>query len=138
MKTRRLEREMLTSSTVTEGIRIVVRSSYLADQSAPAAGRYAFSYEVRIRNEGPQAAQLRARHWTITDSSGKVQEVCGPGVVGEEPLLRPGAHFEYTSRAVLETPRGEMRGSYLMQRPNGRVFDAVIAPFVLAQPHSLN
>jgi ApaG protein len=138
MKTNRSQQEMLISSTVTEGIRIVVRSSYLAEQSTPAAGRYAFSYEVRIWNEGRQAAQLRARHWTITDSSGKVQEVCGAGVVGEEPLLRPGAHFQYTSRATLETPRGEMRGSYLMQRPNGRVFDALIAPFALAQPHSLN
>lgn len=136
MKTR--PQEAQTSSTVTEGIRIVARSSYLADQSMPAAGRYAFSYEIRIWNEGPHPAQLRARHWTITDSNGKVQEICGPGVVGEEPLLRPGAHFQYTSRAVLETPRGQMRGTYLMQRPNGRVFDAVIAPFLLAQPHSLN
>ena len=129
---------MQISTAVTDGIRIIVRSRYHAEQSYPAAGRYAFSYEVRIRNEGLQPARLITRHWIITDSTGKEQEVRGPGVVGEQPLLRPGEHFDYTSGAVLETASGQMRGSYQMQRPNGSVFDALIAPFLLARPYSLN
>jgi ApaG protein len=127
-----------TSTTVTEGIRVVVRSAYLADQSLPLANRYVFAYTVLIANEGTESAQLRTRHWIITDGDGKVEEVRGPGVVGQEPFLEPGEHFEYTSGCVLRTPRGQMRGTYQMHRPNGRVFDAVIAPFLLALPHSLN
>jgi ApaG protein len=130
--------EEQTSIAVTEGIRIVVRARYLPEQSRPAIARYVFSYTVRIRNEGPQAAQLKNRHWIITDSIGRVQEVRGPGVVGEQPLLRAGKEFEYTSSAVIETSRGSMRGSYEMSRPNGRTFNAEIAPFALALPHSLN
>jgi ApaG protein len=126
------------SSAVTEGIRINVRSAYVAEQSVPLARRYVFSYTVRIANEGPEPAQLRTRHWIITDGTGKVEEVRGPGVVGQQPFLRPGEHFDYTSGCILETPRGEMRGSYQMHRPDGRVFDAEIAPFLLALPHSLN
>ena len=132
------QKDLQISCAVTEGVRITVRSRYLADQSLPAAGRYAFMYEVRIRNEGPQPVRLRSRHWIITDSTGKVAEVRGEGVIGQQPLLRPGEHFDYVSGAVLETPRGGMRGSYEMQRPNGSAFQAMIAPFVLAQPHSLN
>ena len=127
-----------TSTAVTEGIRIVVRSAYVADQSLPQAKRYVFSYTVRIANEGTEEAHLRTRHWVITDGDGKVEEVRGPGVVGHEPRLKPGEHFEYTSGCVLQTPRGQMRGEYQMHRPNGRVFDAVIAPFLLALPYSLN
>jgi ApaG protein len=127
-----------TSSALTEGIRVNVRSSYVADQSVPQARRYVFSYTVRISNEGAEPAQLRTRHWIITDGSGKVEEVRGPGVVGRQPYLRPGEHFEYTSGCVLQTPRGEMRGTYQMIRPDGRGFDALIAPFLLALPHSLN
>lgn len=127
-----------SSWAVTEGIRVTVRSSYVADQSVPAAHRYVFAYTVRIANEGAEAAQLRSRHWIITDASGKVEEVRGPGVVGRQPLLRPGEHFDYTSGCVLETPRGEMRGTYQMLRPDGGAFDAIIAPFLLALPHSLN
>jgi len=126
------------SIAITEGIRITVRSQYLPEQSVPMARRYAFAYTVRIRNEGPQAAQLRGRHWFITDSTGTVDEVQGDGVVGAQPLLRPGESFEYTSTALLKTPRGSMRGAYQMQRPNGRTFDATIAPFALALPYSLN
>lgn len=126
------------SSAVTEGIRVSVRSAYVVDQSAPLARRYVFSYTVRISNEGPEPAQLRTRHWIITDGGGKVEEVRGPGVVGHQPFLRPGEHFDYTSGCVLETPRGEMRGTYQMHRSDGRVFDAIIAPFLLALPHSLN
>ena len=126
------------SSAVTEGIRVSVRSAYVVDQSAPLARRYVFSYTVRISNEGAEPAQLRTRHWIITDGGGKVEEVRGPGVVGHQPFLRPGEHFDYTSGCVLETARGEMRGTYQMHRSDGRVFAAVIAPFLLALPHSLN
>ncbi len=127
-----------TSTAVTEGVRVVVRSAYVADQSLPRARRYVFAYTVRIVNEGTEAAQLRTRHWIVTDAGGKIEEVRGPGVVGQEPYLKPGEQFEYTSGCVLETPRGEMRGTYQMHRPNGQVFDAVIAPFSLSLPHSLN
>lgn len=127
-----------TSTAVTEGIRVVVRSAYLPNQSLPLANKYVFAYTVLIANEGTEAAQLRTRHWIITDGDGKIEEVRGPGVVGQEPNLKPGEHFEYTSGCVLRTPRGQMHGTYQMHRPDGRVFDATIAPFLLALPHSLN
>jgi ApaG protein len=133
-----MQRAGETSSAITEGIRVSVRSAYLADQSVPLAKRYVFSYTVRIGNEGTEPAQLRTRHWIITDGTGKVEEVRGPGVVGQTPYLRPGEHFEYTSGCVLQTPRGEMHGTYQMSRPDGRMFDATIAPFLLVLPHSLN
>jgi ApaG protein len=130
--------ENLTSVAVTAGIRILATSRYLPERSMPLAGHYVFSYTVRIRNEGPHVVRLRHRHWIITDSSGRAEEVQGAGVIGEQPVLRPGAEFEYTSSAVLKTPRGSMRGAYLMERSSGRTFRAEIAPFVLAPPHSLN
>ena len=133
-----MERAAETSSAVTEGIRVSVRSRYVADQSLPLVQRYVFAYTVRIANEGTEPAQLRTRHWIITDGSNKVEEVKGPGVVGQTPYLRPGEHFEYTSGCVLQTPRGQMHGTYQMHRPDGRIFDAAIAPFLLALPHSLN
>lgn len=126
------------SSATTEGIRVNVKSQYLADQSVPQSKRYVFAYTVTIANEGAEPAQLRTRHWIITDGNGKVEEVKGPGVVGQTPYLRPGEQFEYTSGCILQTPRGQMHGSYQMVRPDGRGFDAVIAPFLLALPHSLN
>jgi ApaG protein len=132
------ERATEVSSAVTEGIRVTVKSEYLADQSVPANKRYVFAYTVKIENEGSEPAQLRTRHWIITDGTGKVEEVRGPGVVGQTPYLRPGEKFEYTSGCVLQTPRGDMRGTYQMYRPDGREFDATIARFVLALPHSLN
>ena len=89
-------------------------------------------------NEGAEPAQLRTRHWVITDGNGKVEEVRGPGVVGQQPYLKPGEEFEYTSGCVLQTSRGEMRGTYQMHRPDGSGFDATIAPFALALPYSLN
>ncbi len=115
-----------------------MRSAYVAEQSSPRAPRYVFSYTVRIANEGTEPAELRTRHWIITDGAGKVEEVRGPGVIGQQPRLLPGEHFEYTSGCVLPTPRGVMTGTYQMYRPDGRMFDAVIAAFVLALPHSLN
>ena len=126
------------SVAVTEGIRINVTTQYVPQQSLPQAKRYVFAYTVKIANVGPQMAQLRSRHWIITDGNGKVEEVRGPGVVGQQPTLRPGEHFEYTSGCVLETPRGTMHGTYQMRRGDGSEFDAVIAPFDLALPFSLN
>src|SRR5713226_6370730 len=126
------------SSAVTRGIRVTVKSQYLQERSSPASGQYAFAYTVRIANEGSETAQLRSRHWIITDGDGKVQEVRGDGVVGAQPVLRPGQQFEYTSWCVLPTPHGSMHGSYQMVRENGDEFDAQIAPFPLALPYSLN
>lgn len=119
-------------------IRIDVQTAFLAEQSAPHDNRYAFSYTITIRNEGEVAARLTARHWIITDANGKVQEVRGPGVVGEQPHLKPGQGFRYSSGAVLETPVGTMQGSYQMVTDDGVPFDAPIRPFRLAIPGVLN
>ena len=119
-------------------IDVDVATRFLDDQSAPEDGRYVFAYTIRIRNEGSEVAALRSRHWVITDGNDKVEEVRGPGVVGRQPRLAPGEEFEYTSGCVLTTPRGEMHGEYQMVREDGRTFDATIAPFALALPHSLN
>jgi ApaG protein len=126
------------SEALTKGIRVSVESVYLPDRSSPGTHQYVFAYTVRIANEGPQTAQLRTRHWVITDGNGKVQEVRGEGVVGKQPVLEPGEAFEYTSGCVLETPHGTMHGTYQMVRNDGVEFDAEIAPFLLAVPHSLN
>ena len=122
----------------SEGIKVVVRAVYVPEQSSPRVRRYVFAYTVTIHNDGSAAAQLKSRHWVITDGDGRVEEVRGPGVVGQTPQLAPGEQFEYTSGCVLTTPRGEMRGTYQMLRPDGRSFDATIAPFSLSLPFSLN
>jgi len=127
-----------SSTAITQGIRIDVRCHYLPDQSRPSARRYTFAYTVRIRNEGTVSVQLLSRRWFITDAKGKVQEVQGAGVVGEQPILHPGQTFEYSSSAVIDTSLGEMRGSYKMHSVTGRTFEAAIAPFLLSLPHSLN
>ena len=119
-------------------IRVDVTTAYVEDQSSPGEGRYVFSYTITIRNEGSKPARLMARHWLITDANGKVQEVRGEGVVGEQPWLRPGESFEYTSGAVLETPLGTMQGSYEMLADDGTRFDAEIAPFTLSIPRTLH
>jgi len=124
------------STAVTQGIRITVKSRYLPEQSS--TGRWAFAYTVRIENVGAVSAQLRSRHWIITDGNGKREEVKGDGVVGNQPVLRPGEKFEYTSGAVLQAPHGSMQGSYRMVTEDGRQFDAEIAPFALMQPGNLN
>ena len=126
------------STAITEGIRINVSTVYVPSQSSPGEHRYVFAYTIRITNEGTETAQLRSRHWIITHGSGKVEEVKGPGVVGHQPTLRPTEHFEYTSGCVLETPRGNMHGTYQMFRPDGSSFDAEIATFTLSMPHTLN
>jgi ApaG protein len=126
------------SEAITDGIRVVVRSQYRPDQSSPLAGRYLFTYTVTIRNEGKAPAQLRTRHWIITDGNGVEEHVRGDGVVGHQPLLQEGEAFEYTSFCVLRTPHGAMRGSYQMYREDGSSFDAAIAPFSLTVPNALN
>lgn len=126
------------SSTTTAGIRITLKPAYWPERSSPEAGQYAFMYTVEIANMGTEPAQLRSRHWIITDANGKVEEVRGLGVVGKQPRLSPGESFEYTSWAMLRTPFGSMRGSFAMVRPNGEVFEAKIAEFALTQPHALH
>ena len=126
------------STATSEGIRVNVRAVYVPEQSSPRVRRYVFAYTVQIANDGEVAAQLKSRHWVITDGDGRVEEVRGPGVVGQQPFLNPGDQFEYTSGCVLTTPRGEMRGSYQMHRPDGTSFEATIAPFQLTLPYSLN
>jgi ApaG protein len=126
------------SQALTNGILVSVESEYLPDRSAPGARRYAFAYTVQISNQGPETAQLRTRHWIITDAVGEVQEVRGEGVVGAQPILGPGESFEYTSWCVIGTPTGSMRGSYQMVDSRGHAFEAEIASFRLGMPHSLN
>ncbi len=117
---------------------ISVDTRFLDDQSVPEERRYVFAYTIHIRNEGQVPARLLGRHWLITDGNGKVQEVVGEGVVGEQPWLRPGEDFEYTSGAVLETDIGTMRGSYDMLADDGTRFAAPIPAFTLSIPRTLH
>ncbi len=126
------------STTITDGIRIVVKPAFWPERSTPESQSWAFTYTIEISNEGARPATLRSRHWVITDANGKVEEVRGEGVVGKQPKLQPGEKFEYTSWAMLKTPFGTMRGSYSMQRGDGEAFDAKINEFALTQPHSLH
>ncbi len=119
-------------------IRVDVETSYIADQSDPRDKRFVFSYTITIRNEGDVAARLMTRHWIITDANGNVKETRGDGVVGEQPYLKPGQGFRYSSGAVIETPVGSMQGSYQMVADDGQQFDAPIAPFRLAMPGVLH
>ena len=117
---------------------IEVATRFLDDQSVPEEGRYVFAYTVHIRNDGKVPARLLGRRWLITDGNGKEQEVIGEGVVGEQPWLRPGEGFEYTSGAVLETDIGTMRGSYDVLADDGTRFAAPIPPFTLSIPRTLH
>ncbi|QSX78460.1 Co2+/Mg2+ efflux protein ApaG [Agrilutibacter solisilvae] len=119
-------------------MQIDVAARYLDDQSEPAQSRYVFAYTIRIHNSGNVPARLIARHWVITDANGKVEEVEGEGVVGEQPYLRPGERFEYTSGAVLETDLGMMRGDYKMLADDGTRFEAPIPQFTLTVPRTLH
>ncbi len=119
-------------------ITVTPKTQYLADQSDEAADRYVFAYTITIRNTGTATAQLISRHWIITDSNGKVQEVKGLGVVGEQPKLAPGESYEYTSGAAIATPVGTMRGSYQMVGEDGTKFDAPIPEFTLSIPRVLH
>jgi ApaG protein len=117
---------------------IDVATRYLDEQSEPEQDRYVFAYTVRIRNTGKVPARLLGRHWVITDANGNVREVIGEGVVGEQPRLRPGEDFSYTSGAVLETHLGTMHGSYEMVADDGTRFDAPIPAFTLSIPRTLH
>ena len=119
-------------------IHVEVETAYVDGQSSPDEDRYVFAYTITIRNDGQVPAKLLTRHWIITDANGKVQEVRGEGVVGEQPHLQPGQGFRYSSGAILETPVGAMEGSYRMLGDDGRHFDAPIAPFTLAMPGMLH
>ena len=111
---------------------------FLPDRSSPRENQYLFAYHVTISNVGDETAQLVSRHWIITSAEGEVEEVEGPGVVGEQPVLEPGMSFEYTSFCPLKTAVGTMHGSYKMVKPDGESFEARIAPFTLAIPNALN
>lgn len=113
-------------------------AQYIPEQSEPDENKYVFAYRIVIANHGSVPAQLISRHWIITDGEGKVQEVRGSGVVGEQPNLAPGESFEYTSGSVLETPVGTMHGSYQMVADDGHRFEAAIPPFSLAMPSVVN
>ena len=115
-----------------------VRTDFVDKQSDPHSGRFVFAYTITIHNRGAERAQLLTRHWIITDANGRVQEVRGDGVVGEQPHIEPGESFRYTSGAVLDTPVGSMHGSYGMIGDDGNIFDTVIKPFTLAKPGTLN
>ena len=128
----RLKRTMYQS--VTRNIEVTVKPEYLADRSSPATGEYFWAYTIEITNRGTETVQLRTRHWRITDGMGRKQEVRGPGVVGKQPVLKPGESFEYTSGVPLPTPSGFMTGSYGMVSSNGEPFDIAIPTFSLDSP----
>jgi ApaG protein len=129
---------MFTSEAITRGVRVRVESEYAPDRSQPGTGQWFFLYTVTIANEGAETVQLLTRHWIITDGTGKVEEVRGPGVVGKQPTLRPGESFEYTSGCPLRTPFGVMEGTYEMVTEGGERFDAKIAPFTLSEPYTVH
>ena len=120
---------------ITRNISVSVRPFYLAEQSSPDESRFVWAYRVSIENRGAETVQLLDRHWRITDKLGRLQEVCGPGVVGEQPVLKPGESFEYTSGCPLSTPSGIMDGSYRMTTAGGERFDIEIPAFSLDSPH---
>lgn len=119
-------------------VNVSVRTEFLPDQSDREAGPYVFAYFITIRNAGEIAAQLISRHWIITDATGRVQEVKGLGVVGNQPLLKPGEEFQYQSGTPLPTPVGTMRGSYQMVAEDGTQFEAQVSEFILSMPRVLH
>lgn len=129
---------MPTSESVTRKIRIRVESHYDPERSDTDRERWFFVYTIRIANEGSETVQLISRHWIITDANGEVEEVRGPGVIGEQPVLEPDQSFEYSSGCPLGTPFGTMHGTYQMVTRNGEHFDAEIAPFALSLPYAIN
>ena len=126
------------SEAVTLGIRIRVESRHHPERSRPAQSEWFFSYAITIRNEGTRTVRLLTRHWIITDANGHIQEIRGPGVVGQQPVLAAGQSFEYTSFCPLQTSFGTMHGTYQMGTDNNETFDVEIAPFALGEPHSIN
>ncbi len=129
---------MFSSEAVTRGIRIHVEPRYDPARSNPPEQLWFFLYTVTILNESSETVQLVSRHWVITDERNKVEEVRGPGVVGEQPVLEPGEGFQYTSGCPLETATGVMQGTYQMITEDGESFDARIAPFTLSEDLTIN
>ena len=127
-----------TSEAVTRQIRVSVSSEYAPARSAPADNQWFFLYTITIANEGEETVQLVTRHWLITDGAGKIEEVRGPGGVGETPTLAPGETFSYTSGCPLTTPFGMMQGTYQMVTKDGEEFDVTIAPFTLSEPYTVH
>ncbi len=127
-----------TSEAETAGIRVGVVARYSPEYSSPSSSRWFFLYTIRISNESDGAVQLLNRHWTIVDGTGHSEEVHGPGVVGDQPILEPGQAFEYTSGCPLSTPFGSMAGIFDMQRADGSPFEAEVACFELIQPGSIH
>ncbi len=119
-------------------ITVATKSTYLADQSDPGRNQYVFGYTIKLTNTGDSAAQLISRHWYITDGDHRVQEVKGLGVIGQQPVIKPGESFEYSSGASIPTPVGTMRGTYQMVGEDGTTFEAPIAPFTLSVPRTLH
>jgi len=126
------------SEAVTNDIRVEVLSRYSAENSRPLEDNWIFQYTVRITNQGAETVQLVSRHWIITDGLGHTEEVRGPGVVGEQPVLAPGESFQYSSWCPLKTPTGKMYGTYQMARADGNQFDIEIAPFALKAKYAVN
>lgn len=123
---------------MTRRIRVAVVSEFAPERSAPTDQQWFFLYTITITNEGEETVQLLSRHWIITDGSGKVEEVKGPGVVGQQPVLSPGQAFTYTSGCPLSTPFGSMQGTYQMRTAAGDDFDVTIAPFTLSEPYTVH
>lgn len=129
---------MSTSEALTQGVRVEVESEYISDQSDPQNQFYFFAYHISISNEGAEPVQLINRHWVITDGDGKVEEVKGPGVVGDQPNLDPGDSYSYSSFCPLKTPMGTMKGTFEMQLESGERFDAEVAEFKLEPQYTLH
>lgn len=127
-----------SSDALTRGIAVHVEPRFDPSRSAPESSQWFFLYTVTIQNRGSETVQLLSRHWVITDAAGRVEEVRGPGVVGEQPVLAPGESFEYTSGCPLTTDVGKMEGSYQMVTASGDSFEAVIAPFTLCEPGTVH
>ena len=125
----------MTYQQTTREIRVMVDPVYLEEQSSPSDSHYVWAYHVRVENHGEETVQLRNRHWRITDANGQIHEVRGEGVIGEQPVLRPGEAFEYTSGTPLSTPSGIMVGSYEMETKDGELFDVAIPAFSLDSPY---
>jgi ApaG protein len=123
---------------MTYSIEVEAEPAYIPAQSDPQNNRYVFAYTITIRNTGDAAAQLLTRHWIITNANGEVQEVRGDGVVGDQPHLKPGEAYQYTSGSIMETPVGSMQGSYQMLGDDGTEFEAEIPTFTLAVPGAIN
>jgi ApaG protein len=129
---------MSMSEAVTRNIRVRVQAEYAPQRSNPSSHHWFFLYTVTIANEGDETVQLMTRHWVITDGDNHVEDVRGPGVVGEQPVLRPGESYAYTSGCQLPTPSGTMEGTYEMVTRAGDRFDARVAPFTLSEPHTVH